>query len=221
MLKVSCVEIVFYFCGRIMKDHPKELNQITELFYQYGVKSLTMDDIARHLGISKKTLYQQVKDKKELVLYCVQQKIRDNQEEINEKAKTIEGNAIDILMAVNEEVSLALSHLHPSILYELQRYYPEAFQVINDHKEQFIYDMTIMNLELGMEQGLYRKNLNPQLIAQIYVHMCDTLINNVKFQMPDYSINAFHKELIRYHIRGIASNKGIEYLANKFNHTDI
>lgn len=204
-----------------MKERVKELKMITELFYQYGVKSLTMDDIARHLGISKKTLYQLVRDKKELVLYCVKQKIKDNQLIINQKSENIQGNAIDILMTINEEVSLALSDLHPSILYELQRFYPESFQVIHDHKEEFIYDMTILNLELGIQQGLYRSNLNPQLIAQIYVHMCDTLINNVKFHMPDYSINAYHKELIRYHIRGIASKKGIEYLSSKFNNSDI
>lgn len=204
-----------------MKDCSKELNLITELFTQFGVKSLTMDDIARHLGMSKKTIYQHVKDKKELVLKCVKHKICNNQCTIQEKSQKVDGNAIDILMEINKEVGLNLSRLHPSIMYDLQRYYPESFQVINDHKEEFIYNMILENLELGIKQGLYRENINPKLIAQVYVHMIDTMINKTKFHLPEFSLSEFHKELIRYHIRGIASNKGIEYLASKFNNSEI
>lgn len=204
-----------------MKDCSKELNKIVELFTQFGVKSLTMDEIARHLGISKKTIYQHVRDKKELILKCVEHKISDNQCSIHQKSKESGGNAIDILMEINKEVGINLSRLHPSILYDLQRYYPESFQVINNHKQNFIYDMILENLELGVKQGLYRNNINPKLIAQIYVHMVDTLINNAKFHQTEYSISEFHKELIRYHIRGIASPKGIEYLINKFKNAEI
>lgn len=180
-----------------------------------------MDDIARHLGISKKTLYQHVRDKKELVLKCVKTKISDNQCAINKQSTTIEGNAIDKLMAINKEVGMQLSRLHPSVLYDLQRYYSDSFQVIDEHKKGFIRNMMLQNLKAGMAEGLYRDNINPELVAEIYVNMVDTMIHNARVNMPEYSLSEFHKELIRYHIRGIASPKGIDYLVTKFNKSEI
>lgn len=191
------------------------LEAVTELFGQYGVKNLTMDEISRHLGISKKTLYQYFKDKKELVHQCLTHRISNNQERYKEAMKNC-SNAIDCLMMMNKMVSEELGQIQPMVIFELKRYYPEAFEVLSCHKGQFIYGCIEENIKWGMEEGLYRDNLDPAFISDLYIHMVDFLITLNPSNSPDYSLSRLHRELIRYHIRGIASLKGIEYLSQKF-----
>ena len=199
-----------------METNEKELLllSVTELFMRYGIKSLTMDDISRHLGISKKTLYLVATDKKDLVKQCVELTV--NAEECMLCDITAQkGNAIDELFDVNKRISQKLQNVQPAVMYDLQKYYPEAWKAMENHKQCFVAEMIMENISRGIDEGLYRENVNAEIVAKIYVGLIDKMFDPDFFPTNKDSFEVLHREIARYYIRGIASEKGIKYLTKK------
>jgi len=197
----------------------KILEQVTVLFMQYGIRSLTMDDIARHLGMSKKTLYQSFSDKADLVLQGIQAHM-DQEVTAICKIQQQSDNAIEEMFLIAQHASAHLQSMHPSILFDLEKYYPAAFKKFNEYKTQIIMSCIAKNLEVGIKQGLYRKNINIPIVAGLYVGRMDIIFDQNLFPSSTYSPKEVYFEAIRYHIRGIASEKGITYLKDKFKTID-
>lgn len=197
-----------------METKEQLLIAITELFMRYGIKSLTMDDISRHLGISKKTLYQHVSDKKDLVKQCMALTVAAEECALFGFVEE-NGNAIDELFLVNKRISEKLQNVQPAVMYDLQKFYPEAWRVLENHKQCFVYEMMVKNINDGVKEGLYRENVNPEIVAKIYVSMIDKMFDSEFFPNRPFSFEVMHREIARYHIRGIANEKGIAYLAKK------
>ncbi|MAC94193.1 MAG: TetR family transcriptional regulator [Flavobacteriales bacterium] len=185
-----------------------------ELFVKYGIKSMTMDDIAREMGVSKKTLYQFVENKKDLVKKVMSLHIHNQQDCICEM-HSAEGNAIDKLMEIGAFVNQHMRSLHPSVIFDLKKYHPEAWGYLNKHKEEFIYTTIKSNLEEGMSEGLYREDLKPDLVARLYMGMTNALIDSESFPSDQFSKEELHNEMTKYHIRAVLSKKGIEYIKTK------
>lgn len=195
-----------------MEEKKRELIlSATEIYMRYGIKSMTMDEMARQLGVSKKTLYQFVKDKNDLVEQCLLLQHEEEQKMIAEIVSETD-NAIEQMLHISRVIIEELRNIHPSIFFDLAKYHPSAMKMIEGHKDQFICGCITENLVVGIKQGFYRKNLNPEVISAIYVGMIDMLmqdkISNIKLR-PD----EIYSELFRYHIRGIASEKGLEFLS--------
>lgn len=194
-----------------MEKTKKFFTSTTELFTRFGIKSLTMDDIARHLGISKKTIYQFVKDKKELVKKGMELMIKEEQSRIIESTKSSK-TAIDELIEMTKCVSSKLGDIHPSVIYDLQKYHPEAWKILENHKQEFIHNIMLNNIKRGVSEGYYRKNINPEIIANVYICMMDNIINPESSINKTMSLEELHLEIINYHIKGISNEKGVEYL---------
>ncbi len=193
------------------------LKTVRRLFAQYGIRNITMDEISRNLGISKKTLYKYYKNKGELVKRSVEAQIQEMQNRFSEVQEGTDcRNAIDCLMKLNKVVNEEIARFHPLIVYELKRYYPEAHKLLHTHRRDSTLQGILENIKRGKKEGLYRENLDPEFISNLYLHMTDFLTNLNPTNYPEYSLSRLHRELIRYHIRGIASIKGIEYLTQKF-----
>ncbi|MCB0756607.1 MAG: TetR/AcrR family transcriptional regulator [Flavobacteriales bacterium] len=195
------------------------IDQAIQLFTQYGVKSLTMDDLARHMGVSKKTLYQVVTDKADLVSRTIQHYIDQDVCEL-EKVHEESENAIEEMFMIAQRVSEHLKQMHPSILYDLEKYYPKAFKTFQEYKVKDIQGCVARNIRDGIEQGLYRDNINIPIVAGLYIGRMDLIFDQQLFPSSKYSPKDVYFEAIRYHIRGIASEKGIEYLKDKFKTID-
>lgn len=188
----------------------------TMLLMKYGIKSQTMDDIARGLGISKKTLYKYVSDKNDLVKKAVSLTISEDHDIIC-NFKDQDGNAIDKIIRINEIISEKLQSVQPAVIFDLQRHYPEAWQIMQDHKRTFIYEIIKENLVSGIEEGLYRKSINPDIVAQIYITLTDSIFDSELFETTAKDYTAIHDQVVRYHLRGIASEKGVKYIKEFFN----
>lgn len=193
----------------------KLLISIRDLFVKFGIKSLTMDDIARQLGISKKTLYLSFSNKKDLVKKVMEYQISNIQCDVVEMCSG-EGNAIDELMGIGKKVNEGLSDAHPSIMFDIQKYYPQAWKVLMNHKEEFVFNKMLTNLYDGIKQGLYRENLNPEVITKAFMVMTEAMMSNQLAIPGKFNFQELHLELMRYHIRGIANGKGREYLKQQF-----
>ncbi|MBD98756.1 MAG: hypothetical protein CMO34_02850 [Verrucomicrobia bacterium] len=200
-----------------MKTKEKEvLLKATELFARFGIKSMTMDDVAHQLGISKKTLYQYVSNKKELVKKCIQEHI-DSEECMAKEFLGQSENAIDELMAMTKLVSTQMKEMHPSVIFDLKKYHFEAFQQLTQHRDEFIYNHIKCNLKEGVKSGLYRNNINPDILARLYISMVNVIMDPVQTDLSSFNNADIYNEMIRYHVRGIASAEGRKYLKEKFN----
>jgi AcrR family transcriptional regulator len=202
------------------KELENILQRVGELYTKYGIKSITMDDVARELGISKKTLYQYVVNKSDLVSkvldYLLDQKNCDFKDLLSKDL-----NAIEELLEVGVYIIKSIKDYNPSTQYDLKKYYPELYTKFHDVRKERMHQAILINIEKGKEQGLYRTELDNEIIAKIqtsrFIHMSsDEFFDRDEMLKPQYVM-----ELFIYHIRGIANNKGLEVLEKTLEKIDI
>lgn len=199
------------------KEVKQELTaKIADVFMRYGVRSVNMDDIARNLSVSKKTLYKYYKDKSDVVK-CVTDLMTHGEECQIAEIEAESENAIDEIIRISEFANQMLKNMHPSVMFDLQKYYPESFQVFSDHKKIFVTNQVEANLIKGIKEGLYRDNIKVDIISKLYVTKIDAIWNSELFPSNEYSFAQVHLEMIRYHIRGLASPEGLDYLKKRIN----
>lgn len=198
-----------------MEEKAKELLEKSgHVFMRFGIKSVTMDDIAGKLGISKKTLYQHFANKDELVQKCIGTMCARDQSVIDGICK-MDLNAIDQMFEISKFLVTMMQEMHPSIHFDLQKYHPEAWNELQQIKHKDIYRCTTENIAQGIKEGLYRDDLNIPVISKIYLSRFDVIFDGELFPAGEFSFTDVIWELFRYHIRGIASDEGVKYLKKK------
>ncbi len=173
-----------------------------------------MDDLSRALGASKKTLYQFVTDKADLVNRTMENHLALEQNQIAEAVKDAP-NAIEELLSIARHVTSHLKGINPAIVSDIQRYYPSAWQLFTDHKMNFVFNIFLNNLKRGVAEGLYRDDINPDILAKIYIARMDLIIDQRLFPFSKYDFVSVYQETLNYHLHGIASAKGQAYLEKK------
>lgn len=181
---------------------------------KYGIKSVNMDDLARHLGVSKKTLYLYVKDKEDMLRKAVQMFCEREDEEI--KSICARGlNAIDESLEIMKWVTGVLQEVHPSVHFDMQKYHPEVHKTMMENRFKAIYLCISNNIKKGQKEGLYRKDINADIITRVYISRMDVIFDRNVFGSDAYTPTELYIEIFKYHIRGIASEKGHQYLSEK------
>jgi AcrR family transcriptional regulator len=200
-----------------MNEKEKDLFlKSSELFLQNGIKSLTMNDVSSKLGISKKTLYTYVSDKNDLVKKCIQLHISTNECAMHEVCDASH-NAIEELINMSKVAGEQMKKMHPSILFDLQKYHSEAWNLIREFEDDTILELTKNNLRKGIEQGFYRAEMNVDVIAVLYVSVVNSIFNNTAPIQEGVSVSEYYFEAFNYHIRGIANNNGIKLINQYLN----
>ena len=186
------------------------LDRVRELFYKFGVRSVSMDDITHDLGISRKRLYTVFKNKTEMV-----EKLLDLERENFEiifSTNNFEGvNAIDILLTVSKEMSENFTDISPSITFDLKKYYPEIYHKHVEERIEFIFGKIRINLEKGINQGVYRDDLSVELLARLYIRRLIDLHDPEIFPAEKFSFQTLFDVMFDNFIRGITNEKGIAY----------
>lgn len=192
-----------------MSTEIKILETSTQLFMTYGLKSVSMDDISRKLGISKKTLYQYVENKEDLVKQVIQKYIGIQQNiilSIIEKST----DAIEEYLDLSRHFLSTIRQMKPTITYDLQKYYSDSWNIITKDHFKFLQSVIQKNIIRGIEQELYRKNLNADIIAKLYISKNHAIADESLFPLQKYSKDELLVEFVKYHLHGIASEKGIK-----------
>jgi TetR/AcrR family transcriptional regulator, cholesterol catabolism regulator len=185
-----------------------------ELYNRYGIKSITMDDIATELGISKKTLYLFVKDKDDLVGKFVEYEIGLRQEEIFNCFKA-GYNAIEGLFEISVFMHKLIRDQNPVTEHDLRKYYPHHFQKVFSVRREKMYNYIIQNLNKGKEEGLYREELDVDIIGKLFLARSEDENLKELFSAEEFSSSRLFLEILIHHIRGIATEKGLGVLENK------
>lgn len=188
--------------------------QVFELFMRYGIKSMSMDDIALQMGMSKKTLYQYFASKDDLVNAVLEKHLEMDQCKVKSLISS-KNNAIDDLMHIATTVNDTLKQINPSIHYDLEKYHPQAWKKFGDYKRNFIQENIKQNILKGIKEELYRSDINVDIVAALYVSKADIVFDASVFPPDKYAFNRVYLEMMKQHIRGIATSKGLKYFEKK------
>src|ERR1035438_5119119 len=195
------------------------IERVRELFFKYGVRSVSIDDICRDIGISKKKMYQFVHSKNELVDKLLELE-RVNFEIIFDTYNFEGVNAIDILLTVSKEVGEHFRDVSPSMTFDLEKYYPEIYHKHVEDRIEFIFGKIKINIEKGINQGMYRTDLSIELVARLYIRRLIDLHNPEFFPADKFSFQTLFDVMFDNFIRGIANEKGIAYYEQQKNNLD-
>jgi AcrR family transcriptional regulator len=188
------------------------LKKAGETFIRLGVRSVTMDDLCRELGISKKTLYAHFEDKNALVLAVLKAHIGFMEKEATQVFNQESENPMAQFIQFTECMAPQMQSMHPALLHDLQKYHQDAWKCLENHKATFVFELIRQNLERGIKAGYYRDSINVPLVASFYTSLADELLGGKRFPNQPLTLSEIHREMIHYHLHGIASEKGFEYL---------
>lgn len=170
-----------------------------------------MDDIAKHIGISKKTLYQHFSNKEDLV-YALMKKELDTTEEILDNIKKQSKNSIDEIMRIMDFFNQFFANFNPVVIYDTQKYYPKAWKLFDQHKQSGMLEGLIKNLKRGIKEGLYRKDIDIPIISRLRMEMVQTIFNLSVFSPRQFDMQKVHVQSLSMFMYGIASEKGLKLI---------
>jgi AcrR family transcriptional regulator len=184
------------------------LEKGTELFFRYGVKTVTMDSIASDLGISKKTIYQHFPDKDSMVFEVVKTFIEQDVEKWNELDR-LYSNVIEKMFKSFEMTKDLISQMNPRLLFEIQKYFPTAYQLFADHGEKCIHSNLISDFKKGAQFGYFRSDVDFELLARLRMAEVN-LVFDPHFY-PQNKLPLYETQLVLMDIfmRGILTEKGL------------
>ncbi len=190
-----------------MEIKDKILLTAFKLFMRNGIKSVSMDDIALTMGVSKKTLYKWFDNKDQLVVAMLQQHLTQMEDDCCQYTAE-PGNAIEELFNIMQMVRQQMSGMHPSVFYDLQKYHQAAWQIWSNHKNKFILDQIYDNIKKGITEGLYRSDFEIDIIARLRLAQIEDVFNPELFPPDKFDLQKVQVATLEHFMRGIASLKG-------------
>jgi AcrR family transcriptional regulator len=185
----------------------KLLKGAEELFMRYGVRSVSMDDIARHLGVSKKTLYQYFADKDDIVVSVTKSHLERERlqfQTITDESK----NSVEELVKLSICLKENFRGINPSLLFDMQKYHYKAWKVWLDFKYNFIRQSIMRNLQQGMEEGYFRPELNTDILVTMRLEVVQMAFDHQVFPREQYSLPDVQMHLFDHFVHGLLTEKG-------------
>lgn len=178
-----------------------------ELFNRYGIRSVSMDDIAAQLGMSKKTLYQYYTDKDELVNAVFTTIMEQNREKCVSDRQHAENPVHEVFLAF-DMISEMFANMNPSVLYDMEKYHPGTYKKFKDYKNVFLYQMIRNNIERGIAAELYRSDIDVDILSRYRIHTIMLSFNSEVFPNNRTHLVHIEQQLVEHFLWGVATPKG-------------
>lgn len=209
---------VSYICPVITEQQDKWLGRVEDIFLRYGIKSFTMDDVARALGISKKTLYQFVENKDDLVAKVMERHMAMHCAE--EKRLFAQAtDALEQMISVLEHILQNMHRLKPNVIFELQKYHRPIWEAVQQHQRTHIATMMRANIVWGQRDGLYRTDFDIDILIRFYLASSFSVFDEETFPKPPYSFETLFRENILNFLYSVTSETGRTHLRQKIGKT--
>lgn len=196
-----------------MEPQEKILKTAIELFFKYGIKRITMDDVAKELGMSKKTIYQYYKVKDAIIDNMCSCEITRHEIEFNNIASQAL-NPIHEVALISENMTEMLKNINPLFFLDLQKFHPDAYNRFQQFKQDFAYKIIVQNLIKGKEAGVYRADLDNDFVAQYRIAQIDMLMFGNYYSFEKISFIKSHEMLLDMFVYGICTVKGHKLINN-------
>ena len=180
-----------------------------EQFFRYGVKSVTMDDIAGELGISKKTIYQHFEDKDAIVHQLMMAEMANDKCEWNDLDGS-SNNVIEKIVKSMDIIRKAFAEINPSAFFDIKKYHPKTWQLFQDHKQNFVMDSIRKELLRGIEEGFFRADIKVEILVRMRLEQIEIGFDPHLFPPNKFSLIEVELTLLDHYIRGILTSKGLE-----------
>jgi AcrR family transcriptional regulator len=183
-----------------------------ELFRRYGIRSVTMDEIAGQLGISKKTIYQFYADKDALVK-DIFKSITDHNKEKCIQIRSNSENAIHEQYLSSDVAQEIFANMNSSVLFDLNRFHPNVFADYEKHKKQFLFKMIKENIVRGIKEGLFRKDIDVDIVTWLELEMVSGIFYNEEIVNGRTNAAHFEKEVKDFFLHGLCTDKGLSFIS--------
>ena len=181
------------------------------MFFQAGIKSVTMDDIARHLGMSKKTIYQFFKDKNELVIALVNKKLKEDEQQMAALISK-SGNVIEEMINMMKCSEEMFSRVNPIVIHDMQKYHPDAWKQFQKFKAEVLIQTLEELLTKGIKQGYIREDIDVRIIARMRVNQFEMGFNTIMFPIAEFNPWKVQQQFLEHFNYGICTLKGYKLL---------
>lgn len=192
----------------------KILSGSRELFNRYGIKNITMDEIARQLGISKKTIYQEFPDKDSLVHTLMENDLELRQREFDDIYNRSE-NVVDEVFTIMKQLTGIFANCNPVMFLDLQKFYPKTWKLFSDFRHKYIIDRVERSIEKGKKDGLVRLDINTKILAYLRMEEIVMAMGGQVFPADKFSVLEVQLALTEHFLYGICTLKGHK-LVNKY-----
>ena len=177
---------------------------------RYGVRSVSMDYVAREVSVSKKTIYQHFNHKDDLVTETARNYLTGEMKEISEVTENA-ADALEELFLLSKCIRQNISRVNPSLLYDLQKYHPDAWEVFRDYKYNFIMGKVMSNLVRGKKENLYRTDINEKILSVMRVEQVQLIFDERAFPKGDFDFVEVQVQIFDHFIHGLLSDNGRKY----------
>lgn len=184
-----------------------------ELLIRYGARSISMDDIARHLTVSKKTLYQHFADKEELVTAVLFNHLECDKKEF-EEIQSQSTDAVDELAKISVWMKHQMEKTNPGLLFDLQKYHPKAWNVWLEFKNKFIYDSIVRNLKQGIKEANFRADISPEILTIMRIELIQLVFDPSLFPSDKFKLAHVQQHVFEHFVYGLVTEKGRKLYEN-------
>jgi TetR/AcrR family transcriptional regulator, cholesterol catabolism regulator len=184
-----------------------------ELFRQYGFKSVTMDDIARQLGISKKTVYQFFADKQAIVT-AVLDKIFAEDERRMEEIKKVSSDSIEEMIRISDYFRGMMQSMNPLVFHDMQRYYPKAWEQYQHHRQVCFRGSLIETINAGVVSGFFRKEIDVEVVAKMRLYQVELGFDQKIFPSQQYDFTHVQMQFFEHFLYGLCTQEGHKKIAS-------
>ncbi|MFN5337994.1 MAG: TetR/AcrR family transcriptional regulator [Bacteroidota bacterium] len=192
-----------------METRQRILDVATEQFARFGVRTITMEDLARQVGISKKTIYQEFEDKKDLVKEVFARILEEDRRRLAFIAEQGDG-VIEHLVQTSKMMRERLTSINPLVILEVQKYFPEAWKIFESFKEETIQTDLVKVLEKGKELGYFRKEIDSKVLAKVRISQITSAFDPRSFADVEYNLVEEQMIILDHFLHGIFTEKGRE-----------
>jgi len=193
----------------------KIIEGAADLFLKYGLKTVTMDDIARHLAISKKTIYQYFNDKNELVNTVAKMHMELEKKQI-EEIQNQTSNTIEELIMMTKCMRENHNRINPVVFLELKKYYKKAWQIYLEYKSNVFYQSILSSLKRGIAEGVFRSDINVEILATMRMELVQLSFNDDIFPRDKFDFREVQNQLSQHFLNGLLTIKGKEQIENYY-----
>ena len=190
-------------CIQSRKVKDRVIKLATELFMRYGLKSVSMDDISREAGISKKTLYQNIDNKQDLINKCLYSLILEDHKNIESIVNVKEYDALQQMVEIFKLAIKLLSSIKPTVIYDLQKYYKESWKIVENMHLKHMEHIVVDNLLQGKNEHVYRKNIDEEIVSRLFIQKMIAVTNDNIMRDTHKPLPEILYQNLLYHLHGI------------------
>jgi hypothetical protein len=209
-IKTIKVSIVLHVILKMEDCYNRVLKAAHDLFMKYGIRSVSMDDIARNLGISKKTIYSCFTEKDEIVLK-VNHLMQEKWEQEADSIRNTSSNAIELMVRLSLMLRSHISSMNPSILFDLYKFHRTAWEDWNKYKTENVRKKLMDVMDRGISEGLFRSDINKEILSTLRVEQIELAFNDSIFPHEQYNLELVQMQLADHFIQGLLTEKGAAY----------